>query len=129
MEILVGSSDIKIYALGRGFNLGLSMPHDVTVIDAVTQAEIARASVDAAATTVDDFKFSRLTSPVTLSAGRRYYVLSQEFGGGDRFIEQDATVVTRPEASVQNAIDSSGPGVFTPAGGPGHTYGPVSFQY
>jgi hypothetical protein len=129
MEILVGANDIKIYTLGRAFSLGLTTAHDVKVIDALTETEIAHASVDMAATTVDDFKYSKLTSPVTLSAGRRYYVLSEEFAGGDPFFEQDTTVVTRPDATVQTGIDSSGPGVFTPAGGPGHTYGPVSFQY
>jgi hypothetical protein len=129
MEILVGPSDIKIYSVGRAFRLGLTTGHDVHVIDALTQTEIAHAIVDSASVAVDDFKYTTLSAPVTLSAGRRYFVLSQEFTGGDRFLEQDTVVTTRPEAAVQNAIESSGPGVFTPAGGPGHTYGPVSFQY
>jgi len=129
MEILIGGGDIKIYTLGRAFSPGLSMAHDVKVIDAVTQVEIGHASVDAAAAAVGDFRYGKLASPITLSAGRRYFVLSEEFAGGDPFFEQDTTVQTRTEASVQTAIESSGPGVFTPAGGLGHTYGPVSFQY
>ncbi len=129
MEVLVGPNDIKIYTLGRAFSLGLTTAHDVKVFDATTQMEIGHASVDAAAVATGDFKYSKLSSPITLGAGRRYFVLSEEFDGGDRFFEQDTTVLTRPEATVQTAIESSGPGVFTPAGGLGHTYGPVSFQY
>jgi hypothetical protein len=129
MEILVGANDIKIYTLGRAFSLGLTTAHDIRVIDAVTQMEIGHASVDTASVAVGDFKYSKLSSPITLSAGRRYFVLSDEFDGGDPFFEQDTIVLTRPEAAVQTGIDSSGPGVFVPVGGLGHTYGPVSFQY
>jgi hypothetical protein len=129
MEILVGSNPIKVYSVGRVIKLGMAQSHDVIIIDAQTMEEKGRAPVDKTLPPVGDFVYRMLSSPVTLSANLRYYVLSEEFAGGDPFYEQDTVVTTRPEASVQNAIENSGPGVFTTAGGPGHSYGPVSFQY
>lgn len=58
-----------------------------------------------------------------------FFLLSLEALGGDDFLTQDTTVTTKAEGAITNAIDSATLVVFTPAGGPDHTYGPVNFQY
>ena len=82
-----------------------------------------------------DFRYGKLipadptAQHVTLAAGQRYYIVSQEFTGGDRFYEVNTTVTTTSAAVVEMAVYSDSPGSFTTAGADGGTYGPVSFQY
>lgn len=133
MAIRVGSSDLTIHTLGRGFGLGLTGAHDVKVIDAISKAEVCNALVSMNSNAIGGFRYAKVvpsdpaTAQVILTAGRLYYVVSQEFA--DRFYEQDTTVMTKPDATVESAIYSDVPGSFVAVGGVGHTYGPVSFQY
>lgn len=135
MIIRVGPADLTVYTLGRGHALGITAAHDVKVFDAMTNAELGNASVDMNSPAAGDFRYGKLipadptTQHVTLLAGRRYYLVSQEFTGGDRFYEQNTTVVTTSAAVVEQAVYSDAPGLFTTAGPAGGTYGPVSFQY
>jgi hypothetical protein len=135
MIIKVGPADVTVFTLGRGRTLGINTAHDVKVIDAATKAVLGTASVDMNSPAVADFRYGKLipadpaTQHVTLSAGQRYYIMSQEFTGGDPFYEVNTTVVTTTAAVVEKAIYSDSPGSFTTAGADGGTYGPVSFQY
>lgn len=137
MRILVGPSDLTIYTLGRSAALGITMAHEMKVIDATSKAELGSASVDPNSQLVGDFRYGKLVPAdpsiehVTLTAGREYYVLTMEMVGGDQFYDRNTTVTTRPEATVLSAVytDIATPGVYTVVAGPGHTIGPVSFQY
>jgi len=135
MVIMVGPADVTVHTLGRGRALGINAAHDVKVFDAVTKAELGSASVDMNSPYVGDFNYARLipTDPnillLTLGATKRYYIVSQEFAGGDRFYEQNTTVMTTGVATIEQAIYSDAPGSWTTAGAMGGTYGPISFQY
>jgi hypothetical protein len=127
---VVGPGAITIQKLGRAFDLGMTTTHEVRIVDAVSKA-VRSTSVDMTSGTGGvGFKYGDLNPPVTMAAGSDFYVLSEEFAGGDRFYEQDTTVATRVEARIVSAIESDPQGVaYTPAGVIGHTYGPVDFQY
>lgn len=133
MAIRVGASDLTIHTLGRGYTLGLTGAHDIKIIDAISKAEVANALVNMNSEARGDFKYAKVVpsdpaiTQLTLTAGRLYYVVSQEFA--DRFYEGDTTVLTKPDAAVESAIKSDVPGSFIAVGGVGNTYGPVSFQY
>jgi hypothetical protein len=135
MIIKVGAADVTIYTLGRVNALGITSAHDVKVIDAVTKAELGNASIDMNSPIVGDFSYGKLVPAdpniqhLKLSVNQSYYIVSQEFAGGDRLYEQNTTVTTTTVASVEQAIYSDSPGAFTTAGAAGGTYGPLSFQF
>lgn len=130
MEIQIGPVDLTIQTLGRAFALGVTSQHEIKLIDGNTATELGHAFVDASTVPDGDFIYGGLKpSPVTVSAGKLYYIVSEEFTGGDQFYDQDTTVQTRPDAEVTRAIYSDSPGLYVPVGNAGHAYGPVSFQY
>ena len=130
MIIEVGPVAITIQKLGRAFTPGLTGIHEVRLIDAATKAELGRASVDLNSPAEGDFKYAPIVpASVTVSPGGIYYIVSQEFNGGDQFYEQDTIVQHRPEARVNSAVYSDSPGLYVPVGQMDHAYGPVSFQY
>jgi hypothetical protein len=130
---VVGPGAITIQKLGRSFELGMTTPHQVRIVDAASKAVLGSTTVDMNSSSGGLgglFKYGDLNPPVTLAAGAAFYVLSEEFQGGDRFYEQDTTVATRAEARIDSAMESDPQGVaYVPAGLIGHTYGPVDFQY
>jgi hypothetical protein len=130
MEIQIGPADLTIETLGRAYALGVVGQHEIKIIDAATATEIGNAFVDMSTPHEGDFIYGPIKpSGVPVKAGALYYILSEEFTGGDQFYDQDTTVQTRPEAEVTRAIYSDSPGLYVPVGSTGHTYGPVSFQY
>ncbi len=124
---------LTIQKVGRSFELGITTAHRVRIVDAVTKAVLGEVSVDMNSSIggLDDhFKYGDLIPPLNLAAGGDYYVVSEEFQGGDRFFEQDTTVQTRLEASVTSAVEGDVQGVvYSVPKVAGHTYGPVDFQY
>ncbi len=136
MRILIAGSDLKIYTLGRSV-VSLTGAHAMKVVDAASKEEMGTASVDPNSQLVGDFRYGKLVptgpsiEPVTLTAGREYYVLTMEMFGSDQFYDRNTIVTTRLEATVLSAVysDTATPGVYTAVAGPGNTIGPVSFQY
>jgi hypothetical protein len=130
---VVGPGSITIQKLGRAFDLGITTPHRVKIVDANSKMELGSTSVDINSPTGGyngQFKYGDLNPPVPRAPGEDFYVLSEEFNNGDRFYEQDETVAGRPEAKVMSAMESDPQEVtYSPAGAIGHTYGPVDFQY
>jgi hypothetical protein len=135
MAIEIGIVPLKIQTLGRWFDLGLTGIHEVRLIDGATKAELGHASVDMNSPKDNGFRYAPLVpadvtvQEVIVAAGGTYYVVSQEFTGGDAFYEQNTIVQTRPEAKVVSGIYSDSPGVYVSVGAEFHSYGPVSFQY
>lgn len=130
MEIQVGQVALTIQTLGRSFTPALTGMHEVRLIDGATKAELGRASVDMNSPAEGNFKYGPLLpSAVTVTPGAIYYIVSQEFAGGDQFFDQNTLVQTRPEARVNRAVYSDSPGLYVPVGGMSQSYGPVSFQY
>lgn len=130
MAIEVGPVALTIQKLGRSFTPALTGPHEVRLIDGATKAELGRASVDMNSPAEGNFRYAPIVpASVTVSAGGIYYIVSQEFNGGDQFYDQDTIVQHRVEARVNSAVYSDSPGLYVPVGQMDHSYGPVSFQY
>jgi hypothetical protein len=135
MAIEIGPVPLKIQTLGRGVDPQFTGLHEVRLIDGASNVELGHASVDMnSPKDANGFRYAPLepadpnVPEIIVEAGGTYYIVSQEFTGGDEFYDQDTTVQTRPEAQVVSAISSDSPGLYTPIGGL-NTFGPVSFQY
>jgi len=136
MAIVVGQDPLKVRALGRFFIAGNAGTHRIKIVDAddANKAEIALIAVSMVGGTEGMYKYGPVSPVVTLDAGHRYYLLSEELNPGDEFYDQDTIVrYTEPgrvnPATVESAVYSDAPGVFVPVGGADHCYGPVNFEY
>jgi hypothetical protein len=131
MAFDVIANGVTVRKLGRAHLAGNTGAHDLRLIDeADTTQIVGSASVDLNSETLDGFKYAMVSPPnVPLKINHRYFLLSHEALGGDNFLTQDTVVTTRPEGSVASAVESPTLVGFSTAGGPGHTYGPVNFQY
>lgn len=87
--IQIGEKDLTVTHIGRMFYAGNNQDHNLKIVDAETGADVAGATVtvNMAGGTVNQFTYGQLATPVTLKAGKTYYLLSQEHGGGDQFAE------------------------------------------
>ncbi|MGA2247310.1 MAG: LamG domain-containing protein [Verrucomicrobiota bacterium] len=132
MEIVVGTNPISVVALGRCLAAGNSGMHELKLVNAVDGTDVAGGSTTIAmgGGTVGQFQYAALSSPVTLAAGRTYYVASEETANGDQWYNNLNTEITTTGAAEQNgAVWGFGPGQWYATGSPGQTYVPVDFEY
>jgi len=85
--VKVGPTDINVTEIGRMFYAGNSQEHLLKIVDAETKEDVASVTVNMAGGTADQFTYGKLSAPVTLKAGKSYYLVSQEFYDGDAFAE------------------------------------------
>ena len=96
MKITVGDKDIVVTQLGRwvmgewvdanGNTMeGNTQIHPMKIVDFETKEDIVNSLVDVVTENApaEEFKYAELAQPVTLSAGKSYYILSREFLNGD----------------------------------------------
>jgi hypothetical protein len=131
MAFVVNANGVTVKKLGRAYLAGNTGAHDLRLIDEADTTQIlGSATIDSNSETLNGFKYAGVTpADVPLQINHRYYLLSREALGGDHFLTQDTVVMTSAEASVSSAVESPTLVVFSTAGGPDHTYGPVNFQY
>jgi hypothetical protein len=129
MKLTVGSAPLTLTSLGRYCVAGNSGSHVVKLVTASTGTDVPSASVavNMNGCTAGQFQFAGLSSSVTLNAWTSYYLVSQEYSGGDRWYDFGRISVSA-DASVSNAIYSSGTNWIS-NGGANNSYGPPSFQY
>ncbi|HUQ20841.1 MAG TPA: hypothetical protein VM099_14585 [Gemmatimonadaceae bacterium] len=130
MAIEVGAEEFTIQTLGRAFGAGLAGVHELRLIDAAMNLERGHAIVDMNSPADGPFKYGPLIpAPFTVSAHGIYYIVSEEFAGGDALYNRNTIVDTRMEAKVTSAVSSVSEGVYDIAGNANQAFGPVSFQY
>jgi hypothetical protein len=104
MRLQGGASDISVKALGRWVVAGNSQTHTVRLVNAGTGAELATASVATSGQPAGAFTYTTLGSPVTLLANTTYYLLSEEFAGGDTWYDYNTTTITTSAASDTGVV-------------------------
>ena len=133
MQVRIGPGDLTVSALGRWVVAGNSGRHSVKLVDAASGADVVGGSVSVATAgaPAGAFRYADLAAPVTLRAGARYHLVSEETAGGDAWYDYDTQVVTTAAASDVGATyaTAGGPGGWVTGGGAGHAYGPSSFLY
>jgi hypothetical protein len=106
---------------------GNSQSHLVKLVDAATKADVpgGSATVNTAGAQAGTFAYAALAPPVTLMANHSYYLLSQEFAGGD--LHYDYTTTVTPTSLVKS-IDHGEKyvnGTWQGLGSVGNDIGPV----
>jgi len=131
MQVMVGSSPITVTALGRIMASGNSGTHTVKLVKVSDGTDVPGGSVSIAMSggTVGQFQYANLSSPVVLSAGTAYYVMSQESAGADGWYSNDSTVQTTSVAKETSSAWGYGVGQWNANGAAGQTYGPLDFKY
>jgi hypothetical protein len=129
-RLVVGPANVSVSALGRWVVAGNTSTHAVRLVNS-TGTDVATATVDTAVASAGAFKYAPLGSPVTLTAGATYYLLSQESVGGDSWYEYDLSTTTTAVASDTGAAwaASGTPGSVVAGGSAGQSYGPSNFLY
>jgi fibronectin type 3 domain-containing protein len=105
--IQVGSSNVTVTSLGRLVASDNTQTHTVELVDGSNNAILGSVVVDTSVGTAGQFTYAPLASAVMLLAGHTYYVVSQEFSGGDSFSSQ-LTVTTTSAAADLGAVSNLG---------------------
>lgn len=125
MFITIGGANVTVTHLGRWVVSGNSASHSLYIFDSGC-AQIATVTINCSGATPGGFLYAALGSPVTLSAGGRYYVMSGELSGGDQFYDIQNESVTTTGVAV------AGGGAYTPCNevpAVNDIYVPISFKY
>ena len=130
MAFTVGSNPLTVYTVGRVCVTGNSQTHlakFVSASDSGPDVPGGSAMVNMLSCTPGQTVFANLASPVTLTAGGSYYLVSQETNGGDQWYDR-GTITTTGDASVTSAVWQNG-STWTPIGTPNSAYVPTDFGY
>jgi len=95
MKFTVGSSPVTVSQLGRYALATNTQTHQVRILDAATGADVAKAIVNCAGQPVSGFVYADIIGgAVTLQASKAYYLLTDNYSGGDMFFDTNTTVST-----------------------------------
>lgn len=97
----VESKNVAVYELGRYVAPGDTRTHRLHLIRADNRQEVATVVVDTSDGTVGEYVYGALATPVMLTAGKTYYLLSEETRGRDPFYDQDTMLTPAPDSGVE----------------------------
>lgn len=129
MEILVDASSLVVSKVGRVFATNNVQQHAIKIIDKGTNIDLTTAILDTIGGTDGEFQYVDLPSPVTLLQGSSYYVVSNQYSGGDQFYLDDSTIQHTTAAKVISAVSGDGALPYVPSATEGHCFGPLDFYY
>jgi hypothetical protein len=131
MRIQGGATDISVKSLGRWVVAGNSQAHTVRLVNAGTGTQVATASVATSGQPAGAFAFAELGSPVTLLANTTYYLLSEEFAGGDTWYDYNTATITTSAASDTGVVwaTAAAPNSFIAGGSSGQSFGVPNLRY
>lgn len=127
----VGATDITVTHLGRWVVSGNSETHVVTLYDGTDVATdgIGNVTVDTNGATPAEFVYEALASPVTLTSGNTYYLMSLENNGGDEWYTDSGThPTTTGDATLVGACYDAG-GMINPSTADGSAFVFPGFLY
>jgi hypothetical protein len=127
----VGAADLVVYALGRWVTAGNGGTHTVHLFSASDNSEIASVVVDTAGAAAGHYVYANLPFPMTLAAHTAYYLVCDEWAGGDRYYDQSTTVNISAGFTINNAVRGAWNGgtmTFTAGTAGNHAYGPVDLR-
>jgi hypothetical protein len=129
MAIDVGSKALKVQSLERYCDGNSMGDHRIKIVDAETGTQVGDTALVSLVNKAEGFVSATLSSQATLIAGKRYYIVSEEFDGGDVFYDNDTTLTTQSDASVVQPVYFDATMQQWVLMGSGQSYGPVSFAY
>jgi hypothetical protein len=130
MQLTVTSATpVTVSFVGRACAQSDSGVHTVKFAAQASGLDVPGASalVNMSGCTPGQFSWSALPSPIFLSPGVTYYLVSEEFAGGDLFYEK-GPITTLSFASVISAVYLQGNGVWHRIAPPNYSYVPPNFK-
>ncbi len=131
-EITIGGANVVVNQIGRYMISGNTGTHTVSIYgDRLnpTPTLVAQTSVSMTGTTPGTFKYGSIT-PVTLTAGQIYVVVSTETTSADLWLSADSTLTKTGVASLTaSAYRINSTGAFTVDGVNNIGYGPPNYTY
>jgi hypothetical protein len=130
-SITTGGSAVQVTQLGRYVVGGDTGTHTMKLVNASTGQDVVGGSVtvNLAGGQAGTFVYSRLASPITLSANTTYYLVSQEAAGGDQWYDFNTTIQTTGIGTETTSVWSPDEVTYNLIGPPNQMYIPLSFQY
>lgn len=126
-KMTVRGSSILVDELGRYFNSGNHLQHELAVYSA-SGTKLTSTTIDMSVGSADatGFKYAKLPTPIRLAANTVYYLSSVETAGGDTWWNSETTTTFQSAWATVNlaALGNGGSAAY----GIGHMYGPVSFK-
>jgi hypothetical protein len=131
MQVRVGPDPVMVVALGRIVAPGNTGVHRVKFIRASDLTDVPGGAVDVATAggTVGEFAYASLANPVVLQPGTLYFLVSEEFFGGDRWYDLNTSVTTTSVAQCIGPVFLMGSSLGGAYHVPNTTYGPVDYKY
>jgi hypothetical protein len=128
MGFTVASTPLTVTSLGRICAPGNSGLHTIKFVSADSGMDVPGGSVvvNMPGCSQGQFQYANLSSPITLQAGGRYYIVSQEFHEGDQWYDM-VPLSTTASGTVTSAVYSNGAS-WIPTGGSNTSYVPLNFQ-
>jgi RHS repeat-associated protein len=130
LKFTVGAIPIQVTQLGRWIVSGNSQTHGVKLAYASTGADVTGGSVsiNTSGKTPGQFAYASLTSPITLAANTSHYLVSQEFSGGDQWLDYDSQLTPSGIATIDSGAFNWGTAPYSVWGSSNNGYGPVNFR-
>lgn len=127
----VGSKDITVTALGRYKVHGNCYFQKLLLLSSTNDSIVGEASVSMKTGVPDTlgFVFAQPDTPIKLSAGSSYYLLSNSSGCDSFYDDVNTKLVTTSAASIVGSIYGSFGNFHHGAGGAGSCYGPLNLMY
>jgi hypothetical protein len=125
MQFTVGCAPVTVTGLGRLYLSGNNGVHTVKLVRASDGTDLPGASVNIQPSlgTAGQFTYAAFASPVTLSAGSSYYLVSQEASGGDLFYDYGPVSILN--IGVVNGPIYQSVSTWNGVSAPGDSYGPL----
>ena len=113
------SRDIVVKALGRAVSTSIAANHIINVWRASDKTIVCTVTVGSASA-VDSlgYAFEMLSSPVTLSSGAEYRIVSSESSGGDKWFDYGVAGNHLSSAGILYSVYNNSTGTY-----PNNTYG------
>lgn len=127
--VQIGEKDLSVTSLGRMIFKGNSAAHEIKLVDFLTNEDVPGAivTVDTTKGTEGQFLYADLAEPVTLLAGQKYYILSNEVVDGDMWAEFTNYATTEDAAFCGTAFFLNNN--YNPGDQAGGSFVGLSFEY
>jgi len=129
LQFTVGSNPLTVSQLGRWVLAGNGQTHTVKLVDS-KGVDIAGGSVslNLSGKAAGQYLYAPLAAPLVLKALSTYYLMTQEFAGGDKWYNYGPVTVTAGSGMVNSAAYQSNGAYYLAGSGPS-AYGAPNFLY
>jgi hypothetical protein len=104
VSFTVGAQPVAVYELGRQVYSGNGQKHGLRILRASDRLSVADAEVDTAGAASGSSVFERLSHAAILLPNTTYYLLSDEFAGGDTFGNASTPAASVSGLTINGAI-------------------------